>query len=263
MKDAYTIEEVTDMLHLKAQETIRRYVRNGKDFTFEEIQSTLEPNGEVKDPYYGLELTNPGKRPYTITRRSLILFLERKALLSQEQINDLLTNFEANQAAEDNADNVQPAKPKKKIHHILGIPYSYNSLSRKLDKLSKSVKSTIASLNDPETEIKAAASEETILSPETNAIAFEDTLQLAATPLQETSSLEETKNSFQKALSIINELSRCVDQYTKEIEKLNADIDELERVLQKRKEELQDLKTTRDEFINKREEAIRYFSNQR
>lgn len=261
MKDAYTIEEVTDMLHLKAQETIRRYVRNGKDFTFEEIQSTLEPNGEVKDPYYGLELTNPGKRPYTITRRSLVLFLERKALLSQEQIYDLLTSFETNNTIEDNSNKEESAKPKKKIHHILGIPYSYNSLSRRLDKLSKSVKSTIAALNEPEIELKATASEETILSPETSTITFEDTLQLAATSFQATSSLEETKISFQKVLSIINELSRCVDQYTKEIEKLNTDIDELEKVLQKRKDELQNLKDTREEFINRREEAIRYFSN--
>ena len=84
MKDSYLVSEAQIILKVKSIETIRRYIRNNKDKTFEEIKKIQDK----KEPgYYSLFLVNENSKPYRITGSSLLLLLQRRLGINDSKVD--------------------------------------------------------------------------------------------------------------------------------------------------------------------------------
>lgn len=233
MKESYTIEEITEMLDLKNTETVRRYIRNGKNKDFDQICSNnVSPEEQYPEDLLMLELVNPQKRPYTVTRRSLELLIKRKFNCNDdEEITNLLTNFE-NSLKED-----QPKRKKK--HHLFGIkalPYSYNKLKKTVDKIiGKSPKHTSIQVKQSDDIIKKGDSIST-----------------------EISEPKESAEYYKKVATILNDISKLIAEHDEELDMLNVNISQLEEELAICKQHQNDLKESKNSLIEKRKKVANY-----
>lgn len=88
-KDSITVSEATDMLHLRSEETVRRYIRAGHR-AGNELEKIRKIKDKGTDAFFSL-CTVPNRTPYLITYDSMVLFLQRKfgkSVIEAEQIID-------------------------------------------------------------------------------------------------------------------------------------------------------------------------------
>lgn len=257
MKESYTIDEVTDILDLRNPETVRRYIRKGKGKSYAQLCNDEKP---------ALELVDPNKRPYNITRRSLELVLKRNIGLNDVETNNLLTNYESLQKADidmigsssgfntsntfkrqDNSIPVanteeKPAKKRKKhrLFGIKGLTYSYNGLSRTIDKLmGKSEKDTPP--ND---------------SPAKKEPAY-DVIEKGNSISVEVSGAKESAEYLQKVLILTREIKKSIEDHDREIDALSGKIQKLEEELAKYKQRQKALLESKKSLLEKQKEVDR------
>ena len=90
MKPSYLVPEVQDILRVGSIETIRRYIRNGKGKTFEEIKALDKDN--KAEGYYSLFLEKENAKPYRITAESLVLLIMRRLKLKNIKEAEAILN---------------------------------------------------------------------------------------------------------------------------------------------------------------------------
>lgn len=224
MKESYTIEEITEMLDLKNIETVRRYIRNGKGKDFEQICNNMIKDQPADDSLM-LELVNPQKRPYTVTRRSLEILIKRKFDCDDSEVNNLLTNFESLHEEE------QP-KGKKK-HHLFGIkalPYSYNGLKRTFDK------------------IRGKAHSKPSHSIEESNDIIENGISLSTDILAP----KESAEYYRTVAILLKKIPELIEKHDKELELLNDSISQTEQELAILKKRQKDLVESKNSLIDKK-----------
>lgn len=231
MKESYTIEEITEMLDLKNIETVRRYIRNGKDKDFEQICNNVFLSEEhSSNDFLMLELVNPQKRPYTVTRRSLELLIKRKYNCDDSEVNTLLANFESLHAED------QP-KGKKK-HHLFGIkalPYSYNGLKRTIDKIRGKSQENIP----------------------TGTEQSDDIIKKGASISIEISYPKESAEYYKKVATLLKDIPELIAEHDKELDVLDDNISHLEEELAICKKRQKELTESKDSLIEKKNQVIK------
>ena len=86
--ESFTVSEATDMLHLKSEETVRRYIRAGHRAN-NSLDQILKITDEKDGAYLSL-CTIPNHVPYLITYSSMMLFLQRKFKKSEKEAMQII-----------------------------------------------------------------------------------------------------------------------------------------------------------------------------
>lgn len=92
-KDSITVSEATDMLHLKSEETVRRYIRAGHR-AGNELEKIRKIKDKGNDAFFSL-CTVPNRTPYLITYDSMVLFLQRKFGKSVKEAEQIINTYKA------------------------------------------------------------------------------------------------------------------------------------------------------------------------
>lgn len=90
-KDSITVSEAADMLHLKSEETVRRYIRAGHR-AGNEIEKIRKIKDKGNDTFFSL-CTVPNRTPYLITDDSMVLFLQRKFGKSVKEAEQIINTY--------------------------------------------------------------------------------------------------------------------------------------------------------------------------
>lgn len=206
----FTVSEVTEILLLKNEETVRRYIRAGHR-AGNDLEKIKKVTNKTDDAYLAL-CTVPNRTPYKITYQSLVLLIQRKLNIKEKKAKKIIQSYSPAVSATEEAALIG-ATIGTLASPIFGAAIGTGvALVKTGSYLSDKLKERHEKKDPKKTQLELLANDKAYLMEQ---------IQIHK---NERKRLEEEKNKYEKA---INEINTSINLYEKELKQITEKITQI------------------------------------